>query len=46
MYRAQNYEIMTKEKRPQDKNMDGSGLTFETSEHGGKYPDMMPQCNR
>ena len=24
--------------------MDGSGLRFETLEHGGEYPDMMPQA--
>jgi septal ring factor EnvC (AmiA/AmiB activator) len=23
--------------------MDGTGLRFETMEHGGKYPDTMPQ---
>jgi len=24
--------------------MDGSGLRFETMEHGGEYPDTMPQA--
>jgi hypothetical protein len=24
--------------------MDGSGLRFETMEHGGEYPDDMPQA--
>ncbi len=35
---------MTPEKRPQDPYMDGTGLRFETMEHGGKYPDTMPQA--
>jgi len=28
---------------PQDLRMDGTGLTFQTGEHGGEYPDDMPQ---
>lgn len=43
MYRCQNYEILTAEKRPQDPNLDGEGWTFALSEHGGEYPDAMPQ---
>ena len=35
---------MTPEKRPQDPHMDGTGLCFETMEHGGEYPDTMPQA--
>jgi len=35
---------MTPEKRPQDPHMDGTGLRFETIEHGGEYPDTMPQA--
>jgi hypothetical protein len=35
---------LTPEKRPQDPNMDGTGLRFETMEHGGEYPDTMPQA--
>ena len=31
------------EKRPQDPNLDGTGLRFETMEHGGEYPDTMPK---
>ena len=34
---------MTPEKRPQDPHMDGTVLRFETMEHGGEYPDTMPQ---
>jgi hypothetical protein len=37
---------MTPEKRPQDPHGDGRGLTFETLEHGGEYPDTMPQAIR
>ena len=36
--------VMTAEKRPQDPRMDGTGLRFETMEHGGEYPDAMPQA--
>ena len=35
---------MTPDKRPQDPHMDGTGLCFETMEHGGEYPDTMPQA--
>jgi hypothetical protein len=34
---------LTPEKRPQDPHMDGTGLRFETLEHGGDFPDTMPQ---
>jgi hypothetical protein len=40
-------EVMTREwptgSRPQDPSFDGRGLKFETLEHGGDYPDTMPQ---
>ena len=39
-----HFEEMTPEKPPQDPLRDGSGLTFETLEHGGVYPDSMPQA--
>ena len=35
---------LTLEKRPQDPSMDGIGLRFETFDHGGEYPDTMPQA--
>jgi hypothetical protein len=35
---------MTPDKRPQDPSMHGTGLRFETMEHGGEYPDTMPQA--
>jgi hypothetical protein len=37
---------MTPDKCPQDPHMDGTGLRFETMEHGGEYPDTMPQAIR
>jgi len=40
------YREMKEDMRPQDPHMDGAGLTFETLEHGGRYPDMMPQAIR
>lgn len=46
MYQAHNYETMTEDKRPQDDFMDGRDWKFETLEHGGEYPDMMPQAIR
>jgi hypothetical protein len=30
--------------RPQDPHADGTGLRFETGEHGGDFPDNMPQA--
>jgi hypothetical protein len=35
---------MTPDKRPQDPHVDGTGLRFETLEHGGEYPDTMPHA--
>jgi hypothetical protein len=35
---------MTPNKHPQDPHMDGTGQRFETMEHGGDYPDTMPQA--
>jgi hypothetical protein len=35
---------LTPGKRPQDPSMDGTGLRFETFDHGGEYPDTMPQA--
>jgi hypothetical protein len=37
---------LTPEKRPQDAHLNGTGLRFETMEHGGEYPDAMPQAIR
>jgi hypothetical protein len=38
------FQELAPEKRPQDPHLDGTGLTFETMEHGGEYPDTMPQA--
>ena len=35
---------LASDERPQDPSMDGIGLRFETMEHGGEYPDAMPQA--
>ena len=40
------FETMTEDKRPQDPSLRGDGWTFETLEHGGEYPDCMPQAIR
>ena len=44
--RSQTFRILTEEKRPQDDSMNGEGWVFETLEHGGEYPDSMPQAIR
>jgi hypothetical protein len=38
------FKKLAPEDRPQDPSMDGRGLRFETMEHGGEYPDTMPQA--
>jgi hypothetical protein len=38
------FAAMTRDKRPQDPHMNGTGLRFETQEHGGEYRDTMPQA--
>jgi len=43
MYITQYFHELTEDKRPQDDTMDGTDLTFETLEHGGEFPDLMPQ---
>ena len=40
------FEELTPERRPQDPKLDGTGLRFETLEHGGEFPDAMPQAIR
>jgi hypothetical protein len=34
---------LTEAMPPQDPHGDGTGQRFETDEHGGDYPDNMPQ---
>jgi hypothetical protein len=41
---SHTYRELPRECRPQDPMMDGSGWTFVTLEHGGEYPDTMPQA--
>lgn len=43
---SHTYEPMTPDLRPQDPSMDGTGCKFETLEHGGAEPDMLPQAIR
>lgn len=38
-----NFPLLPPDRRPQDPNLDGAVLIFETLDHGGKYPDTMPQ---
>lgn len=40
------YRPLAPDRRPQDPTLDGRGLRFETLEHGGEYPDTMPQAIR
>jgi hypothetical protein len=43
MSTTQRFRELTETMRPQDPHGDGTGLRFETEEHGGDYPDNMPQ---
>ena len=43
MAATQTFRELTYTMRPQDSHGDGTGLRFETGEHGGDYPDNMPQ---
>jgi hypothetical protein len=38
------FTLLAPDKRPQDPQMDGTGLRFETMDHGGEYADAMPQA--
>jgi hypothetical protein len=40
------FPLLPPDKRPQDPHLNGTGLQFETLEHGGEYPDTMPQAVR
>jgi hypothetical protein len=42
--RSQTFRELTYTMRPQNPRGDGTGLRFETGEHGGDYPDNMPQA--
>jgi hypothetical protein len=41
-----HFPLLSRDRRPQDPNFDGTGLRFETMDHGGEYPDAMPQAIR
>jgi hypothetical protein len=41
---TRKFAVMTPDKRPQDPQRNGTGLCFETQEHGGEYSDTMPQA--
>lgn len=38
------FKRLAAEDRPQDPSLDGTGLRFETMDHGGDYDDAMPQA--
>ena len=38
------FPLLAPDKRPQDPDLNGTGLTFKTLDHGGEYPDTMPQA--
>jgi hypothetical protein len=40
------FPLLPPDRRPQDPNLDGAGLIFEALDHGGEYPDTMPQAIR
>jgi hypothetical protein len=44
MSATQTFRELTYTMRPQDPQGNGTGLRFETGEHGGDYPDNMPQA--
>jgi hypothetical protein len=44
MSAAQTFGELTETMRPQDPHGDGTGLRFETGEHGGNCPDNTPQA--
>jgi hypothetical protein len=43
MSAAQRFRELIETMRPQDPHGDGAGLSFETGEHGGDYPDNCPK---
>ena len=40
------FPLLPPDRRPQDPNLNGAGLRLETLDHGGEYPDTMPQAIR
>jgi len=41
---VEKFRELIPEKRPQDPHRNGTGLRFETLDHGGEYADTMPQA--
>jgi hypothetical protein len=41
---TQRFHDLVVDKCPQDPLLDGTGLRFETLDHGGEYPHTMPQA--
>ncbi len=41
---AERQTFCAEDMRPQDPRGNGTGLRIETGEHGGDYPDNMPQA--
>jgi len=46
MNAPQKFRELTETMRPQDPLGDGTGLRFETGEHGGDYPTTCPRRSR
>ena len=46
MNAPQKFRELTEAMRPQDPLGDGTGLRFETGEHGGDYPTTCPRRSR
>ena len=46
MHLTRRFAQLLPEQRPQDPHLDGTGLRFMTMDHGGEYPDTMPQAIR
>jgi hypothetical protein len=40
------FPLLPPDRHSQDPNLDGAGLIFEALDHGGEYPDTMPQAIR
>jgi hypothetical protein len=38
------FTLLAPDQRPQDPQIDGTDLRFETMDHGVEYPDAMPQA--
>jgi hypothetical protein len=41
---TRKFLALAPDKRPQDLHLNGTGLRFETMDHCGEYPDLMPHA--